>query len=224
MKKIIIAFAIIALFAIAFGAFGDLFSGLSTVDDITTEKDTLSPGTSSSSTDSSAVSTESSYTYSYVVNIYKQGTTTKLGDIELDSNNNSAMLSISGNVINLDAGDKIAGIQFTDFKSVDTLSITSVSPGTTSVYITYTEKSSSSTHTHSYTTTKAATCTTSGTKSCSCGATQTIAATGHDWDLGSANDCQQQSICFTCEAVGGPVGPHTDWNDDNKCDLCDTSM
>ncbi len=48
--------------------------------------------------------------------------------------------------------------------------------------------------------------------------------TVHDWDSGSANDCQQQSICFTCEAVGGPVGPHTDWNDDNKCDLCDTIM
>lgn len=40
-----------------------------------------------------------------------------------------------------------------------------------------------SNHTHNYTVTTAATCTSAGVKTCSCGATQTIAALGHDYSV-----------------------------------------
>ena len=226
MKKIILIFAIIALFAMAFNAFGDALLRSSPGTDVTSDIVTSSSDSDITTTDTSDVVTEPSYTYSYTVNVYKQGTTTKLGDIELESNNPTATLQISGNLLRLDAGDKSASIQFTDMKSIDSISESNFSHGTSSVYITYTEKTSSggSTHTHSYTTTKAATCTSSGTKTCSCGATQTIPATGHSWDSTSAIDCQCPSICFDCDASGGPVGPHTDEDNDGKCDLCNVSM
>ena len=224
MKKLIIIFAIIALFAIAFNAFSDALSGPSSDSDVTSEKESGSVDSNVSSSDTSGPTTEESYAYSYVVNIYKQGTTTKLGDIKLESNNNTATLSISGNQINLDAKDKIAGIQFTDMQSVDSLSVTTVSPGTSTVYITYTEKTSSSTHTHSYTVTKAATCTTAGTSTCSCGATQTIAATGHSWSTPA--DCTTNPICTVCFYEGDVIaGPHIgDKNGDGNCDGCGTKI
>ena len=180
MKKIIVFLAIVAIFAIAFNSFSELMAPLDPNYNVTDSKETDLSGSESSTGNVSDVTTQPVPKYNYVVNIYEQGTSTKLFTLKLESEFSSASLRISGNVIYLEASDTSTSVQFTDYVSVDSLSKSTVSYGTTSVYITYTEKSSSS-HTHSYTVTKAATCTASGTETCSCGETQTIAALGHEW-------------------------------------------
>ena len=145
MKKLIMFFAIIAIFAIAFGSFSNALSGLSPGESTDLVSDSL-PGDSIESTTADPITSDSSF-----------------------------------------------------------------------------ETTEDEEHVHSYKITVAATCTTSGTKTCSCGATQTISALGHDFDP-TSGDCKTKVECTQCGLWNGGYGPHKDYNGDNKCDYCNTSM
>ena len=74
MKKLIIIFAIIALFAIAFNAFGDALSGPSSDSDVTSEKESISFDSDSASTD---ISTE--HKHEYTAKVTKEASCTSVG-------------------------------------------------------------------------------------------------------------------------------------------------
>lgn len=74
MKKLIIIFAIIALFAIAFNAFSDALSGPSSDSDVTSEKESISFDSDSASTD---ISTE--HEHEYTAKVTKEASCTSEG-------------------------------------------------------------------------------------------------------------------------------------------------
>ena len=226
MKKLIVFFAVIALLAIFLGASGNALKSITAVDStgsdteyVTDVSGTSKPNDETGTNDSSTDAVK----YTYNIKIYKSGSSTQLGTLKFDSVSETVSVRISGNSLIFESDDKYQPVQFTEYKSIDTVSPSVITPGDTVVYITYTDETTNPTHTHSYTITKNATCTTSGTKTCSCGSTVTIAALGHTWDTGSASDCTGNQTCYDCDAIG-PAGPHKDYNNDDKCDYCDIKI
>ena len=211
MKKAIIIFAVLSIFVIVLGAMSGVIRTSEPGDTIVTNDVEVS-------TDNSIVSGEVNtdvVKYSYDVKIYKSGTSTQLGTLKFDSASETVSVRIAGNSLVFEANDKVQPIQFTDYKSIDTVSPGVITPGASIVYITYTIKTP--THTHSYTPDDNATCTEAGTKSCTCGATVTMAALGHEAENIRLESCNDVAYCIRC-GIPMKSGPCVDTDGDGYCD------